>query len=159
MAKINKKAEYLKNELRSYNSMKEWIENDSYVFDDRISYYDKKIKEIDIELSAGNAKGIEYGYTPTTGVKEPLLTLLAEQEKYIKRRDELVDLKQEDVYGFKERVKFVEDCLNKLDEAWKRSFVIDIYCNGKTVDEIEKIYNYSRAQLFRFKDMFIYLMV
>lgn len=155
MVKVNEKAEYLKNELRSYNSMKKWIEKDEYVFDDRIAFYDRKIKEIDTMLSAGNAKGIEYGYIPTTGVKEPLLTLLGEQEEYIKRRDELVDLKKEDVYGFKARVKFIDDCLDKLDEAWKRSFIIDIYCNGKTVDEIEKIYNYSRAQLFRFKDMFI----
>ncbi|WP_050636173.1 hypothetical protein [Candidatus Stoquefichus sp. SB1] len=148
MAKINKKAEYLKNELRSYNSMKEWIEKDEYVFDDRIAWYDKKIKEIDIQLNAGNAKSIEYGYTPTTGVKEPLLTLLAEQEKHIKRRDELVDLKQKDIYGFKARVKFVEDCLNKLDEAWQKTLIEEHYCNNKCIDDLIDLVPRSRSQLY-----------
>lgn len=155
MVKVNEKAEYLKNELRSYNTIKKWIENDSYVFDDRIAFYDRKIKEIDTMLSAGNAKGIEYGYTPTTGVKEPLLTLLGEQEEYIKRRDELVDLKKEDVYGFKARVKFIEDCLDKLEEAWKRNFIIDVYCNDKIISEIEDKYPYEKRQLYRFKDELI----
>lgn len=155
MAKVNKKAEYLKNELRSYNSMKEWIENDSYVFDDRIAYYDKKIKEIDEQLSAGNAKGIEYGYTPTTGVKEPLLTLLAEQEKYIKRRDELVNLKKEDAYGFKARVKFVEDCLDKLDNAWEKTFIKSYYCNNVDISKLLSIIPRSEAQLHRDKDELI----
>lgn len=155
MAKVNEKAEYLKNELCSYNSMKKWIENDSYVFDDRIAYYEKKIKEIDIQLSAGNAKGIEYGYTPTTGVKEPLLTLLAVQEKYIKRRDELVNLKKEDAYGFKARVKFVEDCLDKLDNAWEKTFIKSYYCNNVDISKLLSIIPRSEAQLHRDKDELI----
>lgn len=155
MAKVNKKAEYLKNELRNYNSMKEWIENDSYVFDDRIAYYDKKIKEIDEQLSAGNAKGIEYVYTPTTGVKEPLLTLLAEQEKYIKRRDELVNLKKEDAYGFKARVKYVEECLDKLDEAWQKTFIKSYYCDNLEISKLLSIIPRSETQLYRDKDELI----
>lgn len=155
MGKVNEKAEYLKNELRSYNSMKKWIENDSYVFDDRIAYYDKKIKEIDIQLSAGNAKGIEYGYTPTTGVKEPLLTLLAEQEKYIKRRDELVNLKKEDAYGFKARVKYVEECLDKLDEAWQKTFIKSYYCDNLEISKLLSIIPRSETQLYRDKDELI----
>lgn len=148
MVKVNEKAEYLKNELRSYNSMKKWIEKDEYVFDDRIAFYDRKIKEIDTMLSAGNAKGIEYGYTPTTGVKEPLLTLLAEQEKYIKRRDELVDLKRDDVYGFKARIKFVEDCLDKLDEEWQKTLIEEHYCNDKCIDDLIDLVPRSRSQLY-----------
>lgn len=159
MTKINEKAEYLKNELRNYNTMKKWVENDGYVFDDRISYYDKKIKEIDIELSAGNAKGIEYGYTPTTGVKEPLLTLLAEQEKYIKRRDELVNLKKEDAYGFKARVKFVEDCLNKLDEAWQKTLIEEHYCKRKDISELLLLIPRSRSQLFDDRENLILKMI
>lgn len=149
------KAEYLKNELRSYNMMRKWIDNDSYVFDDRIAYYEQKIKEIDIQLSAGNAKGIDYDYIPTSAVSEPLLSLLAEQEKYTNRRDELIGLKQQDIYGFKARVKYIEECLDKLDEKWKRNFIIDIYCDGKNVDDIVDNYSYERRQLYRYKDELI----
>lgn len=152
MVKVNEKAKYLKNELRSYNSMKKWIEKDEYVFDDRIAFYDRKIKEIDTMLSAGNAKGIKYGYTPTTGVKEPLLTLLGEQEEYIKRRDELVDLKKEDVYGFKARVKFIDDCLDKLDEAWQKTLIKSYYCNNIEISKMLSIIPRSEAQLHRDKE-------
>lgn len=158
MAKNNEKEEkanYLKNELRSYNILKKWIENDSYIFDDRIAYYNKKIEEIDTELSAGNAKGIDYDYVTTTAVNEPLLTLLAEQEKYIKRRDELLELKSSDTYGFKARIKYVDDCLDKLEEKWQKDFIVDVYCNDKEIYEIEKKYNYSRAHLFRMRDILI----
>lgn len=153
------KVNYLKNELRSYNTLKKWIKNDSYIFDDRIAYYNKKIKEIDTELSAGNAKGIDYDYITTTAVCEPLLTLLAEQEKYIKRRDELVVLKEKDVYGFKARVRYVEECLDKLDEKWQRDFILDVYCNGKSIDEIEIGYNYSNRNLYYIKNKLIHIMI
>lgn len=156
---MNEKAEYLKNELRNYNTMKKWIEKDEYIFDDRIAWYNKKIKEIDTMLSAGNAKGIDYGYTPTTGVNEPLLTLLAEQEEYIKRRDELVDLKQEDVYGFKARVKYVEECLNKLDEEWQKTLIEEHYCKGKDISELLGLIPRSRSQLFDDRENLILKMI
>lgn len=149
------KIEYLKNELKNYNFMKKWLENDSYIFDDRIAFYEEKIHEIDIELSSGNAKGIDYDYIPTSSVHEPLLTLLADQEEYIKRRDELVSLKIKDIYGFKARVEYIEECLNRLDEEWKKEFVKDIYCYGKSIDELTGYYPYTRATLYRYKDEFI----
>lgn len=151
----NDKIEYLKNELKNYNYMKQWLKDDSYVFDDRIAYYERKIHDIDIELSSGNAKGIDYGYIPTSAVQEPLLALLSEQEEYIKRRNELIDLKNKDIYGFKARVEYIEECLNKLDEEWQRNFVKDIYCCGKSVDEVMNSYPFARATLYRFKDEFI----
>lgn len=146
---------YFKNELRSYKTLKKWLKNDAYIFDNRISYYERKIAEIDIQLSAGNAKGIDYDYIPTSAVNEPLLTLLAEQEKYIKRRNELIAMKKEDVYGFKARVKYIEDCLNKLDEKWKRDFLIDYYSNGISTEELEHKYPCEARTLRRYKDELI----
>lgn len=152
---MNEKAEYLKNELRSYNMMKRFIEKDYCIFDDQIQFCEKKIREIDIELSSGNSKGIDYDYVPTSAVREPLLVMLAEQEKYIKRRDELIELKQKDIYAFKERIKYIEDCLNKLEEEWQRRFIKDIYCDGKTIDDILGIYPYERSRLYELKDIFL----
>lgn len=162
MVKNNKKEEkanYLKNELRSYNTLKKWIENDSYIFDDRIAYYNKKIEEIDMQLSAGNAKGIDYDYVTTTAVSEPLLTLLAEQEKYIKRRDELVELKENDAYGFNARVKYVEECLDKLDEDWKKEFLIEYYSENRSTENIEIHYPCDARTLRRYKDELIFNIV
>lgn len=144
---MDEQIEYLKNELRSYNTMKKWIDNDSYIFHNRIKYYEKKIKEIDIELNAGNAKGIDYNYVPSTGVREPLLQLLAEQEKYINRRDELIRLMKEDSYGIKARVEFIDRCLDSLDEDWKRIFVIEYYCNRKSIDKLIGYIPRSRSSL------------
>ena len=155
----NDKIEYLKNELKSYNFMKKWLENDSYVFDDRIAYYERKIKDIDVQLSAGNAKGIDYDYIPTSAVHEPLLTLLAEQEKYIQRHDELVGLKDKGIYGFKARVYYIEECLNKLDEEWERTFITEYYCNDKGIDDLIYIVNRSRSQLFYDKDNLLLKMI
>lgn len=157
--KTDDKIEYLKNELKNYNFMKKWIENDSYIFDDRIDYYKRKIKDIDVQLSAGNAKGIDYNYIPTSSVHEPLLTLLAEQEKYIKRYNELIELKKKDIYGFKARVKYIEERLSKLDEDWKRNFIMDVYCYSKNIDEISYKYPYERRQLYRYKEDLIYIML
>ncbi len=157
--KTDDKIEYLKNELKNYNFMKKWIENDSYIFDDRIDYYKRKIKDIDVQLNAGNAKGIDYNYIQTSSVHEPLLTLLAEQEKYIKRYNELIELKKKDVYGFKARVKYIEERLSKLDEDWKRNFIMDVYCYSKNIDEISYKYPYERRQLYRYKEDLIYIML
>ena len=157
--KLEDKIEYLKNELRSYNMMKKWIQNDSYVFDNRIAFYERKIKEIDIQLSSGNAKGIDYKYIPTSAVHEPLLTLLAEQEKYIKRCNELIELKRKDIYGFKARINYIEDCLNKLDDEWQRKFIIEYYCNDKGIDDLIYIVNRSRSQLFYDKDNLLLKMI
>lgn len=155
----NDKIEYLKNELRNYNLMKKWLKNDSYIFDERIAFYEEKIHEIDIELSSGNAKGIDYDYIPTSAVHEPLLTLLADQEEYIKRRDELVALKDKDIYGFKARVGYIEECLNKLDEEWQRTFILEYYCNNKGIYELIPIIHRSRSQLFCDKDVLLVKMM
>jgi len=151
----NEKIEYLKNELKNYNFIKKWLENDSYIFADRIAFYEEKIHEIDIELNYGNVKSIDHDCIPTSAVHEPLLTLLADQEEYIKRRDELVDLKDRDIYGFKARVKYIEECLNKLDEEWQRTFIIEYYCNNKGINELVDKVNKSQAQLYRDKELLI----
>ncbi len=155
----NYEAEYLKNELRSYNTIKKWLEEDSYVFAERIRFYENKIHEIDVELSSGNAKGIDYDYIPTSAVNEPLLALLAEQEECTKRYNELINLKEQDVYGFKARINYIEECLSKLDEKWQRDFIIGYYCDGEEITELLSIIPRSEAQLHRDKEILIKKMI
>lgn len=128
-------AEYLKNELRSYKTLKKWVESNHSIYDDQIKFCDRKIAEYDVILSGGNAKGIDFSYIPTTAVSEPILCWLAEQEKYQQRKQELLEIRSLEVNGFKARVKYIEECLDRLDD-WEREFVIGHYCNGKSVDSL-----------------------
>ena len=98
MSSERDKIEYLKNELRSYNEIKRRVENDESYFDNRIRFYDNKLKDVANELAAGNAKGIDYGYVPTTAVREPLLQLLATEEKLKANLDYFVNMKELNVW-------------------------------------------------------------
>ena len=142
--------EYLKNELRNYFRLKKWIENDASFIDSKIEGLNKKIRVIDLKLSLGNARGIQYDYVPTTAVHEPLLSLFAEQEELVKERDKLIELKQQDLNGFKARVQYIEECLNKLD-GWEKEFIIDYYCESITIYKLADKYPRSIRQLFRDK--------
>lgn len=148
-------AEYLKNELRSYKTLKKWIESNSSIYDDQIKFCDRKIAEYDVILSSGNAKGIDFSYIPTTAVSEPILCWLAEQEKYQRRKQELLELRSLEVNGFKARVKYIEECLVKLDEDWKRDFLIEYYSSDRKTDELEKYYPCDARTLRRYKDELI----
>ena len=44
-------AEYLKNELRSYKTLKKWVESNHSIYDDQIKFCDRKIAEYDVILS------------------------------------------------------------------------------------------------------------
>ena len=148
-------AEYLKNELRNYKTLKKWIESNSSIYDDQIKFCDRKIAEYDVILSSGNAKGIDFSYIPTTAVSEPILCWLAEQEKYQQRKQELLKLRSLEVNGFKARVKYIEECLDKLDEDWKRDFLIEYYSSDRKTDELEKYCPCDARTLRRYKDEFI----
>lgn len=142
------KADYLINELRSYNIMKKFLEEDKSKINRFIEYYNLKIAECDTKLNAGNAKGIEYGYIPTTAINEPLLSILAEQEKYIKRRDELIAMKEQDIYGFASRVKYIEECFERLEDEWEKEFIRRYYCNDEQISSILNNFPRSRSRLF-----------
>ncbi len=151
-------AEYLKNELRSYKTLKKWIESNSSIYDDQIKFCDRKIVEYDVILSSGNAKGIDFSYIPTTAVSEPILCWLAEQEKYQQRKQELLKLRSLEVNGFKARVKYIEECLDRLDD-WERDFVVRYYSMSNEVSELSLKYHRSEAQLYRDKENLIRKMI
>lgn len=153
------KAEYLKNELKNYNKMKKWLEDDSNRFDMYIEFYNIKIAEYDALLNAGNAKGIDYDYIPTTAVNEPVLSMLAEQEKLIKRRDELIAIKEQDIYGFKARVKYIEECFDRLDDDWEREFIKKYYCNDEKISKILNDFPRSRSSLYDDREKIIMKML
>lgn len=162
---MNRDAEYLKNELKNYNSMKTWIENDSYVFEKRIRYLERKIKDIDMKLSSGNAKGIDYsqplgsgGYSISSDIS--ILADISEQEEYIKQKNKLLELKEKDVFGFKARIKYIEECLDKLEND-ERKFIVEYYCNGKSIEELinNRIIFKSESKLYRDKDLLILKMI
>ena len=153
------KAEYLKNELRNYNLMKKFIEDDIKNIDKYIEYYQRKIADCDVRLNAGNAKGIEYGYVPTTAVKEPVLSILAEQENYIKRRNELIAMKEQDIYGFRARVKYIDECFDRLDDEWEREFIKRYYCNNESISSILNDFPRSRSSLYDDREKIIMKML
>lgn len=154
MSSERDKIEYLKNELRSYNEIKRRVENDESYFDSRIRFYENKLKDIANELAAGNAKGIDYGYVPTTAVREPLLQLLATEEKLKANLDYFVNMKESELKGFRIRIEYMDNLLAKLDES-EREFITEYYINHVRIDKLEITLNRSRGQLFRDKENLI----
>lgn len=154
MSSERDKIEYLKNELRSYKEIKRRVENDESYFDSRIRFYENKLKDIANELAAGNAKGIDYGYVPTTAVREPLLQLLATEEKLKANLDYFVNMKESELKGFRIRIEYMDNLLAKLDDS-EREFITEYYINHVRIDKLEITLSRSRGQLFRDKENLI----
>ena len=154
MSSERDKIEYLKNELRSYNEIKRRVENDESYYDSRIRFYENKLKDVANELAAGNAKGIDYGYVPTTAVREPLLQLLATEEKLKANLDYFVNMKESELKGFRIRIEYMDNLLAKLDDS-EREFITEYYINHVRIDKLEIKLNRSRGQLFRDKENLI----
>ena len=154
MSSERDKIEYLKNELRSYKEIKRKLANDESYFDSRIRFYENKLKDIANELAAGNAKGIDYGYVPTTAVREPLLQLLATEEKLKANLDYFVNMKESELKGFRIRIEYMDNLLAKLDDS-EREFITEYYINHVRIDKLEIKLNRSRGQLFRDKENLI----
>lgn len=154
MSSERDKIEYLKNELRSYNEIKRRVENDESCYDSRIRFYENKLKDVANELAAGNAKGIDYGYVPTTAVREPLLQLLATEEKLKANLDYFVNMKEAEIKGFRIRIEYMDNMLAKLDDS-EREFITEYYINHVRIDKLEITLNRSRGQLFRDKENLI----
>lgn len=154
MSSERDKIEYLKNELRSYNEIKRRVENDESCYDSRIRFYENKLKDVANELAAGNAKGIDYGYVPTTAVREPLLQLLATEEKLKANLDYFVNMKESELKGFRIRIEYMDNLLEKLEDS-EREFITEYYINHVRIDKLEITLNRSRGQLFRDKENLI----
>lgn len=154
MSSERDKIEYLKNELRSYNEIKRRVENDESYFDSRIRFYENKLKDVANELAAGNAKGIDYGYVPTTAVREPLLQLLATEEKLKANLDYFVNMKESELKGFRIRIEYMDNLLAKLNLK-ERAFIVDYYIEHIRIDKLEGKYGYSRSRLFQDKENLI----
>lgn len=154
MSSERDKIEYLKNELRSYNEIKRRVENDESYYDSRIRFYENKLKDVANELAAGNAKGIDYGYVPTTAVREPLLQLLATEEKLKANLDYFINMKESELKGFRIRIEYMDNLLAKLDDS-EREFITEYYINHVRIDKLEITLNRSRGQLFRDKENLI----
>lgn len=154
MSSERDKIEYLKNELRSYNEIKRRVENDESCYDSRIRFYENKLKDVANELAAGNAKGIDYGYVPTTAVREPLLQLLATEEKLKANLDYFVNMKESELKGFRIRIEYMDNLLAKLEDS-EREFITEYYINHVRIDKLEITLNRSRGQLFRDKENLI----
>ena len=148
---MNANVEYLKNELGSYKIMKYRLDNNLSTVDNQISYCQRKIRDIDIRLSAGNAKGIDYTYVPGNRMNEPLLAMLAEQEEYQLRLNELLTIKDQELKGYLSRIKYVDQCLSRLNDQWKIDFVKEHYIEGVSIDSL-KCKSYSRSSLYDNRD-------
>ena len=154
MSSERDKIEYLKNELRSYNEIKRRVENDESCYDSRIRFYENKLKDVANELAAGNAKGIDYGYVPTTAVRVPLLQLLPTEEKLKANLDYFVNMKESELKGFRIRIEYMDNLLAKLEDS-EREFITEYYINHVRIDKLEITLNRSRGQLFRDKENLI----
>lgn len=154
MSNERDKMEYLKNELRSYREIKRRYEECESFFDSRIDFYQRKLKEVAAELNAGNGKGIDYSYVPTTAVREPILKLLEKEEKLKANMDYFINMKEAELKGFKIRIEYVDQCLLKLED-WERKFIVEFYINHVRIDKLEEQLHRSKTALYEDKDRLI----
>lgn len=154
MSNERDKIEYFKNELRSYREIKRRYEECESFFDSRIDFYQKKLKEVADELNAGNGKGIDYSYVPTTAVREPILQLLEKEEKLKANLDYFINQKEAELKGFRIRLEYMDNLLAKLDDS-EREFITEYYINHVRIDKLEIKLDRSRGQLFRDKENLI----
>lgn len=154
MSNERDKIEYLKNELRSYKEIKRKLANDESYFDNRITFYQRKLKEVADELNAGNGKGIDYSYIPTTAVREPILQLLEKEEKLKANLDYFVNMKESELKGFRIRIEYMDNLLAKLED-WEKEFVEAYYINHVRIDKLEAKLGRSRSRLFEDKEKVI----
>lgn len=154
MSNERDKMEYLKNELRSYREIKRRYEECESFFDSRIDFYQRKLKEVAAELNAGNRKGIDYSYVPTTAVHEPVLNLLCREEKLKANLDFFINQKEAELKGFRIRLEYMDNLLAKLED-WEKEFVEDYYINHVRIDKLEAKLGRSRSRLFEDKEKVI----
>ena len=154
MSNERDKMEYLKNELRSYREIKRRYEECESFFDSRIDFYQRKLKEVAAELNAGNGKGIDYSYVPTTAVHEPVLNLLCREEKLKANLDFFINQKEAELKGFRIRLEYMDNLLAKLED-WEKEFVEDYYINHVRIDKLEAKLGRSRSRLFEDKEKVI----
>lgn len=154
MSNERDKIEYLKNELRSYREIKRRYEECESFFDSRIDFYQRKLKEVAAELNAGNGKGIDYSYVPTTAVREPILQLLEKEEKLKANMDYFINMKEAELKGFRIRLEYIDNLLAKLD-GWERKFIVEFYINHVRIDKLEEQLHRSKTALYEDKDRLI----
>ena len=158
MSNERDKIEYLKNELRSYKEIKRKLANDESYFDSRITFYQRKLKEVADELNAGNGKGIDYSYIPTTAVREPILQLLEKEEKLKANMDYFINMKEAELKGFRIRIEYMDNMLAKLNDS-EREFIQQYYIEHVSIQRLEKKLNRSRSQMFEDKEKLIVKML
>lgn len=153
---MSKRSDYLKNELRNYLHIKNMLDNDLSIYDNKIKRCNDQIKEIDEELSCGDAKGISYDHIPSSNNYNQTLQLIYNQDKQIELIKEYEGLMLEEKDSYCYRIKYIEDCFDKLTEYWEIAFVSEYYCKGISIENIKhKDIHYSSQHLYRCKDSII----
>lgn len=153
---MEKECEYLKNELRNYLHIKNMIDKKMSIYDNRIKRCKQRIKEIDIELSSGDAKGIAYNHIPSSCSNNKILELIYNQDEYIKKVKEYEGLMLEENDSYTYRIRYIEECFDKLTEYWEIAFVTEYYCKGIAIENIKHEHiHYSSQHLYRCKDSLI----
>lgn len=148
--------EYIKSELRIYLQLKKLLKSNDTYYAGKIKRIKRKLDELQAELNAGNSKGIDYDYIPTTAVREPLLALLAQEEKYINELKRVEELQKNEKTYLEARIAFVDDLLEKLN-SFEKMFITDYYIKQIPLSCLVQrdSYHYSLSTLKRYKDKII----
>lgn len=148
--------EYIKSELYIYPQLKKLLKENEKYYKTKIERLERKLIDLQAELNTGNNKGIDYDYIPTTAVREPLLALLAQEEKYINELREVKECEKNEKTMLEVRIKHVDMLIEKLTD-FEKMFIIDYYIKKIPLSCLvqRKEYNYSLSTLKRYKDKII----
>ena len=150
------KEEYIKSELRIYAQLKKLIKENEKYYKSKIERLERKLIDLRAELNAGNSKGIDYDYIPTTAVREPLLALLAQEEKYINELKEVKEREKSEKAMLEARITYIDMLMSKLTD-FEKMFITDYYIKKIPLSCLVQRagYNYSLSTLKRYKDKII----
>ena len=150
------KEEYIKSELRIYAQLKKLIKENEKYYKSKIERLERKLIDLQAELNAGNSKGIDYDYIPTTAVREPLLALLAQEEKYINELKEVKEREKSEKAMLEARITYIDMLMSKLTD-FEKMFITDYYIKKIPLSCLvqREGYNYSLSTLKRYKDKII----
>ena len=138
----NQKKDYLINELRSYNYL--MAQFDRYVesFVRRMKTQTRKLEDVEDKLNGNgyvSPTGREMYYSGSRPNNDRIIELLSEQEKILKRMEEIRKIHESEIKNLIERLDYIHHGFDELEER-EMQFIIDLYIHKKGTAYMMKTY-------------------
>lgn len=158
--KISEEVDYMKNELKSYIFLKQYIEELKQKKKYEIRRLKLKIEEITDDINHNRPKSPSLdtiSLSSFSNIDKPLALIIKLDDK----KEELDKTEKEydlSIAAAEQRTKHVEDALDKIDEK-EKEIIEDLYFVRIGFNEVCEKHGYSRSHLYRIVEKIIKKMV